>query len=361
MEKDAIIFNVDNKGQVTSYFPFLADTATAGMDLCFGIYMREQARIALEGTYVPQEMIYYKPYEVHPRNDRAENFLNYLVTHNLTGSLPEIPLRLLTYACETCPGQIKVLSDMESFMEEMRHSPEKQKRFNEYERYHGEKEKDVQSRTITAIENNNGVLLFSDSGRGFQYKNNYLQYMADNYFSPEYKNLEFVKMYYFSTSNKKLVELSQQCTSMFSADTAHLFIPQKAGYASNRITDKISPADECSMEPDREGYQNFIEKFRLDKSFKNENIAILVDIAGHGIVNLAENKFTDFGHKSSFDGLLYQFRSHAASPAHQFLREKLEDAARDIARRILQNEYNVRGYEHPEHHEQKAKQVTLKI
>ncbi len=99
--------------------------------------------------------------------------------------------------------------------------------------------------------NNNGVLLFSDSGRGFQYKNNYLQYMADNYFSPEYKNLEFVKMYYFSTSNKKLVELSQQCTSMFSADTAHLFIPQKAGYASNRITDKISPADECSMEPDR--------------------------------------------------------------------------------------------------------------
>ena len=75
MEKDAIIFNVDNRGQVTSYFPFLADTATAGMDLCFGIYMHEQARIALEGTYVPQEMIYYKPYEVHPRNDRAENFL----------------------------------------------------------------------------------------------------------------------------------------------------------------------------------------------------------------------------------------------------------------------------------------------
>ena len=33
----------------------------------------------------------------------------------------------------------------------------------------------------------------------------------------------------------------------------------------------------------------------------------------------------------------------------------------DIAKRILQNEYNVRGYGHPEHHEQKAKQVTLKI
>lgn len=361
MEKDAIIFNVDNRGQVTSYFPFLADTATADMNLCFGIYMREQARIALEGTYVPQEMIYYKPYEVHPQNDKADNFLNYLVTHNLTESLPKIPLRLLTYAYESCPGQIKVLSDMDSFMEEMRHSPDKQKRFNEYERYHGEKEKDIHNRTIIAIENNNGVLLFCDSGRGFQYKNNYLQYMADNYFSPEYKNLEFVKMYYFSTSNKELVELSQQCASMFSADTGHLFIPQKAGYLSDRITDKISPADECSMEPDREGYQNFIGKFQLDKSFKNTNIAILVDIARHGIVNLNEKDLPEFKHKSSFEGILYQFRSHAISPVHQFLREKLEDAARDIARRILQNEYNVRGYEHPEHHEQKAKQVMPKI
>ena len=312
-------------------------------------------------SYVPQEMIYYKPYEVHPQNDKADNFLNYLVTHNLTESLPKIPLRLLTYAYESCPGQIKVLSDMDSFMEEMRHSPDKQKRFNEYERYHGEKEKDIHNRTIIAIENNNGVLLFCDSGRGLQYKNNYLQYMADNYFSPEYKNLEFVKMYYFSTSNKELVELSQQCASMFSADTGHLFIPQKAGYLSDRITDKISPADECSMEPDREGYQNFIGKFQLDKSFKNTNIAILVDIARHGIVNLNEKDLPEFKHKSSFEGILYQFRSHAISPVHQFLREKLEDAARDIARRILQNEYNVRGYEHPEHHEQKAKQVMPKI
>lgn len=48
METDTIIFNVDNKGQVVDYNTLLEDSSMLSIDSRCGIYMCEQARLALD-------------------------------------------------------------------------------------------------------------------------------------------------------------------------------------------------------------------------------------------------------------------------------------------------------------------------
>lgn len=357
---DMIMFSVDEQKRVVDYRIITENSINT--DLLCGKYFYRQAQLALTGAYVPGETIYYKPFDVKSAEGRAINFPDNLVNRNLTDTPDAIPLRQLTFVYENHPGEPEQLSGMESWMEIMRNEPELQKEVRDYEQYHVEREKDIAGRTVTAIRTDKGVLLFNDSGRGIQCVTDYLQDMANRYFSPDFKNLESLQMYYFGTSNPDLVEESRQCASMFSADNPHQFIPSKAHFLDNRIMEGISPAIKCTMIPDRENYRAFVKTFGLEESHKNLNIALLDDICKNGLIDYRYKEHPGFFHKNSFDGILNKLQnSFVHEPTHQFLKNTLHDVARDTAKRILQTQYEVRGYESPKQEKKKKTNNKIKL
>lgn len=357
---DMIMFNVDEQKRLVDYRAITENSIS--MDLLCGKFLYQQAQLALAGAYVPNETIYYKPFNVKPSEGKTTNFLESLVNRNLTDKLATIPLRQLTFVYENHPGELEQLSDMESWMDLMRHEPKLQQTVTAYEQYHTEREKDIAARTVTAIQTDKGVLLFNDSGRGLRCVADYLQDMANRYFSPDFKNLESLQMYYFSTSNQNLVQESRQCASIFSADSPHQFIPSKARFLDSRIMEGISPAIKCTMAPERESYRSFVKTFGLEESHKNLNIALLDDICKNGLIDYRYKEHPGFSHKNSFDGILNKLQnSFVHEPTHQFLKNTLHDVARDTAKRILQTQYEVRGYESPKQEKKKKTNNKIKL
>ena len=94
-----------------------------------------------------------------------------------------------------------------------------------YHDFHRSREKDTGNRVLTAIQTGQGVLLFDDTGRGLERAESYLQYNADNFFSPIHRNTDKLGVYYFSTDNARLVEKARECGSMFTLMTGAVSSP----------------------------------------------------------------------------------------------------------------------------------------
>lgn len=115
--------------------------------------------------------------------------------------------------------------DTVALLERINDSADTAKVLEAYIHYHSEKMDNTRERTVTAIQSGNGVLLFDDTGRGIHCMERYLQYLADNYFSPALRGVDSLEIYYFSTANNIIVEDSRQCAAMFTPEMPHCFIP----------------------------------------------------------------------------------------------------------------------------------------
>ena len=82
------------------------------------------------------------------------------------------------------------------------------------------------------------MLLFDDTGRGLERAESYLQYNADNFFSPIHRNTDKLGVYYFSTDNARLVEKARECGRMF---TPCLLYTSKSTALSNESAARMIP------------------------------------------------------------------------------------------------------------------------
>lgn len=109
---DMVIFSVDGQRRLVDYLPVTQTGIST--ELKCGEYLIRQAKKALTGAYVPEETIHYKSLNVNPAENKTSDFLESLVSRNLTDRLPSIPLRQLTFVYENHPGELEDLSGMES-------------------------------------------------------------------------------------------------------------------------------------------------------------------------------------------------------------------------------------------------------
>ena len=154
-----------------------------------------------------------------------------------------------------------------------------------------------------------GVLLFDDTGRGLERAESYLQYNADNFFSPIHRNTDKLGVYYFSTDNARLVENARECGRMFAPDDRCSFIPARAEFLRADILRGCKPAVECDMSPDLARYREMLKIFKLRESETPFNIGILDRLCRTGNLDeMPENR--NFRHFCSFSSLRSQM-SHS--------------------------------------------------
>lgn len=200
--------------------------------------------------------------------------------------------------------------------------------------------------------------MFNDTGRGIQCAQKYLQHIGDNFFSPVYRDADKLQIYYFSTSNINLIKEASKCSNMFEHGLKKIYLPQKAHFLDSNMIANYTPAVECSMAPSLECYNQLAEKLNLGKSQKNYNIGVLDRICKTGQIGNLE-KDSRFNHQNSFVSwmngsgcLMWEAGWHTAENA-------LERTIKDTAKRILQTDYAVRGYEPPKQEKKKSRSITM--
>lgn len=338
---DTILFNVNDKPcKVVDY----SHISGGNQDMQCGNYLREQVELALGGTYIPEETIYCLQLDKDIDMD-TPSVIHEIMYNGELEELPSISLRSLVFAHEiSARGLPGNMFDTVALLERINDNADTAKVLEAYIQYHSKKTDNTRERTVTAIQSGNGVLLFDDTGRGIQCMERYLQYLADNYFSSALQGADSLEIYYFSTANDAIMEDSRRCAVMFTPEKPHCFIPSEAVYYPKDLMKGHSPSVRCSMKPDKSAYDNFLSEFNLDRSGLMTDIAHLDEIYKNGI-DISKSGH-GFIHDKSFEKIQEKLtRSYLKNPEHSPLSEALQKTAKDVAGRILQTEYNVRGYE----------------
>ena len=138
-----------------------------------------------------------------------------------------------------------------------------------------------------------------------------------------------------------------------------IYLPQKAHFLDSNMIANYTPAVECSMAPSLECYNQLAEKLNLGKSQKNYNIGVLDRICKTGQIGNLE-KDSRFNHQNSFVSLDERIRlSYVGKQDGTLLKNALERTIKDTAKRILQTDYAVRGYEPPKQEKKKSRSITM--
>ncbi|WP_342998727.1 DUF6047 family protein [Bacteroides ovatus] len=353
---DTILFNVnDELGKVVDYIHIPEEY----QDIQCGNYLREQAELALGGTYIPEETVYCLQIDKDIEMDIL-SVLHEVIYNGELEDLPFIPLRSLVFAHEISAGGLPGhMFNTVSLLERINDDPDTAKVLEEYIRYHSEKMNNTPERTVTSIQSENGVLLFDDTGRGIQCMERYLQYLADNYFSSALKGIDSLDIYYFSTTNNNIVEDSRRCACMFTPEKPHCFIPSEGMYYPKDLMKGYSPSVQCSLKPCENDYDQFLRRFKLDRNELMTDIARLDYIYKNGI----DSSQASYGfiHENSFEQIYNKLAySYLNGSEHSPLSKALQKTAKDVAGRILRTEYNVRGYELSKPEKKEEKKETRK-
>lgn len=327
-----------------------------------GEFFVRQAKQALEGAYVPKEDVYCMPCEDASNNKCIERFIKDTVRN---GRLPyvehfQFPLRDIAFVYEKMSGyENHRIENIQRNLQKIKADPKQKRELNAYRSFHQAKEKDLYNRVITAVGTSQGILLFNDTARGIQYAQKYLQHVGDNFFSPVYKDADKLQIYYFSTSNVALIKEAQKCSNMFEHNPYKTFIPSKTHFLDPNIMANYPPKAEYSMNPTLECYNDLVDRLNLRTHSLNYNIGMLDRIYKTGkIGNLKDD--IRFKHKNSFASLDERIqKSYVGRQDDTLLRNSLQRTVRDTAKRILQTQYEARGYESPK--QEKKKKTNNKI
>lgn len=155
------------------------------LDRRFGEFCFSQVRKQLKGAYLPEERIYCIEAADGDKN-RVESLVRDIIDRGAWPSDDHQRLRDIGFVHETADSYRR--TDSRDFivgeLERTLHNGRAGRLLEAYHDFHRSREKDTGNRVLTAIQTGQGVLLFDDTGRGLERAESYLQYNADNFFSP---------------------------------------------------------------------------------------------------------------------------------------------------------------------------------
>lgn len=354
-------FNLNANRQI-EHFQKIKNEYSLSPEITAGRFFFQQAELALKGAYVPKEEIYIMAYDGPSDSPDIERYIRNMIRNgSLSGeSLFHFSLRDVAFVYEKIsPYSSHSVGNLWQTLQKASDDPRMKKQLNAYRMFHQEREKDLYNRVINAISTGQGVLLFNDASRGIQYAQKYLQHIADNFFSPVYRDTDKLRIHYFSTSNVNLIKEAQKCSGMFEKDTGKKFLPAKARFLVSGIIANYPPSVECDMAPTLECYKLLTDKLNLKSNTQNYNIGMLDRICRSGKTEGLEDDHR-FDHRNSFLSIDERIqKSYVGRQDGTLLKNSLERTIRDTARRILETQYEVRGYAPSVQEKKKSRSVKI--
>lgn len=379
-DRNRLIFSVDIDNRVVDCTRWQIDPKFTDPDNCLSSYLTEQVNIAFNGTFIPNERIYCIEYpERLPRCNALQDALEWKQNPYLKKKARCFRLQEVAFLFD----EVKDSEDyvnveyLKERLELLRINSADKTRLENFVKLQNERESNDHNRPLTAIASGDKMLPFDDSGRGVQAVQSYLQYIADHYFDRENEQLNRLELYYFRTSDKSMIDLARKCCTWFDPSIMNaehklpLFKPERAVYQDRQGLNNSYLIEECDMEAHWQDYHVFMEKFRLKPLSRNENIANLLMIADKG-VPMSGKLFNEksFVHCQEFRGVFNRIQ-HFTHEGICIPEDILQNQAKEMARRILIQQYDIRSFSYPEKNpniagksdesERAAKSKSLKI
>lgn len=316
-----------------SYVPFDA--------VSYPSFLNLTARIAMDKDFIPDNLLLrfegipakdIPPMDILSKKEPTEA-LRFIASHGGITDENTIPLRKAAYL------EAHKMEVSKENLQELDHSP----CYQHFAAHEEAMERIAAGKPaklfFTITETPRGARVFGDGlsgGREFQ---NYLQTLADHFFSQSLQGMETLRIYRIESSSRKLLELSQ--------DTQKT-IP--LSHAGMDILKNYLPSVTFDMRPKGENLDRFITANSLELSTHNRNVMTLQDIADRGYAHLSADE--SFAYRKEFapieKGIREITRQRDAERNYPFEKkmEELQTAARLLAQTLLNME-NIRKEHRP--------------
>lgn len=320
------------------HLPVDVDEKDRALTRCINRYCMLQ----YEGTYVPDNRIEVYEYgmDAHLENrfwqfttDR-ESVRNYIDFKEMAPSC-ELSLRAAFYL-------FRENGKIDSFQDLTRSCSKSDVRNRRIAEYMNEMKKlDRKGSALRYVEsislNHTGTLYFGEDGVSQICMKNYLQQIANHYFSPENKRLSELR-HRQTFGSRLLSDYSSQTKDMFCLHN-QVLIERKIVFQDPQAQAGLEGANEIiAMGPNVIDFQNYTKHFKLDISEKNHTICTLLQIAECGINDQVQPPVR---YRRAFEEVLHSGRD---APG-----DRLQKEASEIAGRILKADYGVDFiHDHPE-------------
>lgn len=307
-------------------------------------FLRKTQEIAQKGEYIPD--YYIVCYEVgHPdllpdvrdaNNVRNGSFCDEI--RMAGGSVSHIlPLRALDYLFNNKEDKYLSQYIATGIIGRLTNDPET--------RQHLERKKehpDTEENALCAIETRRGVLFFDVSGWGKEFRQAYLQYLANNYFNKEGAAHGYVREYRINDPSLEIVSSKEESPHAFSLYDFD-FMPYKARYHDRALLGERHAFRACDMNPDYDSYHSFVNSFHLTTNVTNVQVIRLLYMRALGYMQFgAENSRIPLMASSEFRAIQNEIDLLSRDPKKN--KQKifaLQRAISDKAADILQKNYNV--------------------
>ena len=198
---------------------------------------------------------------------------------------------------------------------------------------------------VTCAETNLGIVVFSDSLRGSKAQRDYLQHMADSFFSKENEGLEFLQLYRFETTSGPLIAQADTCCQVDELGrTKYNFTPEVNAQIS--LLNCRTPIIGYDMRPTCRNLDTFLCSAGVEISARNSNILLLDSIVRDGYSGIHSGNFSYQKEFHPVETGLHKLRHESMGLSiclHRERYEEIQNQARQIACRILQQDIQPRA------------------
>ena len=308
-------------------------------------FLEQSVGEALAQPFVPDNIILH--YEgVRPEDipSRQESFgedrtplLQFIIRHGVDDN-DMIPLRQAAYLSfhgeRITPESLREVAGRESY--------------RQFAAHEHAREKFLEGRPVkmmlTVAETDRGILVFSDSLRGRKAQTDYMQHMADSFFSLEHEGLSFLQLFRFESAIRPLIELSDACCHIDAQGVCRYDFTPVLNAQAAQLHGR-EPMIGFDMRPAGCNLDTYLSHTGLRLSERNNDILTLQDIAQDGYRRAADNTFSFRGEFRSIDRALEKL-SHRSRifPAETFRDRyaQIQEDAKALARHILREVIRIR-------------------
>ena len=305
---------------IVSYIPADKDS--------FPVFMDLTARIAMDQKIIPDNLLLH--FEGIPVGDipftgelpakDSEKTLSFIVSYGGITENNSVPLRKTAYL-KACQKELTAEN-----IRDLDHSPG-YKRFIAHEDAMEKIAAGKQAKQFyTIAETEQGVRVFNDGLSGSIRFRDYLQSMADNFYSGSLQDVESLNIYRIETVSRRILELSNRNQTSMSQTGMEILANYK-------------PSVTFDMHPTGENLNRFITAGALELSARNRSIMTLQDIADRGYAHLPADE--SFAYKKDFLPVEKSIREitrqqelYRDYPFRQKM-DELQNAARSLAQTLL--------------------------
>lgn len=195
---------------------------------------------------------------------------------------------------------------------------------------------------VMSIQTTKGAVYLPVTDEGAKYKRDYLQYLADEFFTPPVQALQKVREFYISSPGLEAEQYMRKHQDFFESSQSYTELEKIPLYPV--LQSEMPIRGGHSIEPTYRAFHNFVRDYNLDISPVNRDVSNLLFIREYGLpADFRDNtEYEMFAHRDDFRGMEGEMARLQSSKGYS---EKdfytIQNRQQELADKLLRESYGI--------------------